>query len=427
MKSIITLLCAAALCGALAGCGSGGTGAATPSASPSAMPPTALKPTEYTDTDFDTSGDIVLKTEYDVYGADAPEISYTITNRTAEERIYGVAYSIEVRQNGAWYQVPFPGGTMYWIAVGIILEPNGTNADSFSLSSLDYTFSDGQYRLIKEIGDKRYFADFEIGASPITAETPFGYIALEKLPKEYTADTAAANGDVVVMQTEVKNAGKLTEFVRKAALGMPAMVRIVKYTMEGDPILTDIIYNENHRGYYSRRHDSSRDAFGGADTGISEMIYSYLITDGEGLYLSDCAGWEATEAYPEAALIQIAANGAFGDLGEAVAITGEMTAERMKWNIARYRVFSPDTKQNVALYGGLSYGFEGLSSSETREVRDPDGIATEITSVFWLDDNTFILICRTSGSLTYFHAVGNAGSGYGTGFTFTDGVFEIIE
>jgi hypothetical protein len=428
MKKITALLCAAALIGALAGCADSPAPPSSPTQSPSVSPPAALKPSEYTDADFDTSGDIVVRTECDIYGSDAPWVSYTIENKTSDEFVYGVQYSVEVKLDGKWHEIPFPENTA-WNDIGIMLKPNGINAHSFSFSELDYRMADGTYRLIKELGGKRYFAEFKVGPSPITAETPFGYQALEKLPEEYTAEAAEKNGDVVVTHAEVKNAGKLTDFVRKAALGIPAMVRIVQYTIEGDPIVTDIVYNENHRGYYLWRHDSSRDKFAGADKGITQTIYSYLITDGGAIYLSDCAGWEATETYPDAALIQLASDGTFGDLSEAVSVVREMTAERLKWNAARCRVFSPDTRQNVMLFGGLSYGYEGITSSEMREVGDPDGIATKITGVFWLDDKTFVLTCTTKGNLTYFEVTGSTEyqSGYGTGYTITDGKFEIVK
>jgi hypothetical protein len=64
-----------------------------------------------------------------------------------------------------------------------------------------------------------------------------------------------------------------------------------------------------------------------------------------------------------------------------------------------------------------------------REVGDPDGIATKITGVFWLDDKTFVLTCTTKGNLTYFEVTGSTEyqSGYGTGYTITDGKFEIVK
>lgn len=415
MKKGIALICGAVLMCTLAACGGSGS------------KPQELKPSEYSGADFDASGDVAIETEYEVYGSDAPWVSYTVTNHTSEELAYGVAFSVEVLREGQWYQVPFPENTA-WDAIGVVLKPKDTNAHEFRFSELGYQMADGQYRLIKEIGGKRYYGVFNVSkSSPITAETPFRYQALARLPADYTREAAIKNGDVVITYDETKNIEKLEDYVNKASYGMPAMVRVVQYTVEGDPIITEFVYNENGSGYYVYRHDNSRDRFGGAGTSITETVYSYLITDGEALYLSNCASWELLDTYTIASPLRIAPTVRNGDVAPLVGLVKEMTAERLKWNITRCRVFSPDAKQNVALYGGLSYGVEGLTSSETREVTDPDGIATEIVDVLWPDNESFVLVCKTKVGLTYFHAVGDAQSGYGKGFSMTGGVFKITK
>lgn len=436
MKRITALLCAAALIGALAGCEDRPAPPSSPPQSPSVSPPAALKPSEYTDADFDTSGDIVVRTEYDIYGADVPEVSYTIVNKTSDELVYGVQYSVEVKLDGKWHEIPFPENTA-WNDIGIMLKPNGKNAHSFSFSELDYRMADGTYRLIKELGGKRYFAEFMVGPSPITAETPFGYQALEKLPEEYTAEAAEKNGDVVLTFSGTKNTGKLEDFVNKAALGMAAMVRIVQHTIEGDPIITDFIYNENGDGYYLYRHDNSRDKFGGADKGITQAIYSYLITDGEAIYLSDCAGWALLGDYPGAALTQIAPAAQAGEIAALTGLVAEMTENRLAGNSTQYKVYSPKGDKSVGLTGAqgddtligkLSYIYSSPGRGEMRYVADPDKIATRITEVAWIDNDSFVLACTTSGGLKYFEVIGgtDSQSGYGTGYTITDGKFEIV-
>ncbi len=425
MRKFILLICGTVLLATLAACTGNSNGGVTQSPSPSGG---TLTPSEYGDADFDTSGDIVIETEYEVYGSDAPEVSYIISNRTETEFVYGVQYAVEVLRDGVWYQVPFPENTA-WIDIGIILKPNGLNTDSFKFSALDFKMTDGHYRLIKEIGSKRYFDEFQVGRSPITEKTPFGYQALEKLPKEYTGEAASENGDVVFTHTEIKNADKLSVFLDKVELGFPAMVRIVQYTVEGDPIITDYIYNKNHRGYYVYRHDNSRDKYG-SGVGITETIYSYLITDGTALYLSNCASWELTQTYTTAETLQINWDTSLGDISFLVTLVEKMTAERLDWNTTLYKVYSPDGKQNVALFSeDLSYGYDGLTSSEIRQVSDPDGIATKITDVFWLDDNSFVLVCDTTDSLKYYDIVsdGENKSGYGTSYQVTDGRVDIIQ
>lgn len=155
MKKSMTIICAAVLAVALAACAGNGPGASqTP-------PAVTLKASEYKNEDFDTSGDIIIKTAQDVYESDTTEVSYTITNTTSTECIYGKPYSIEVLLGGTWYQVPFPEGTG-WDKIALILKANTTNTESFKLSELDYKFMEGKFRLIKEIGGKVYFAEFQM-------------------------------------------------------------------------------------------------------------------------------------------------------------------------------------------------------------------------------------------------------------------------
>lgn len=425
MRRITALALSALILGALAAC-------AVKSAGPPADSPVisgvTLTLSEYKDTDFDTSGGLAVATEHEIYGADAPEITYLVTNNTLEEYVYGVQYAVEILIEGRWYRIPFPENTA-WIDIGIILKPEGTNAGSFRLSELDFDFTEGQYRLIKEIGGKRYTAPFRIGDSPITAETPYGYPAPDTLPAKYSSDEAVKNGDVVILHNDVKNVGKLTEFIQKTALGVPAMLRITQYTVEGDAVITDCIYNENGRGYFEFRYDNTRDTFGGS-TGITEAIYAYIITNGTDIYLSCCADWALLDTYTNADTVLLAWSSSFGDLSEGVALVRQMTKDRLEWNQTHCKVYSPDGSRNVALTSHpLSYIDEGPESSRTQTITDPNGTALRITNMIWLYNNAFVLVCQTSDSGRYYYQVigdPDLKSGYGTDYTLTDDRFEIV-
>lgn len=440
MKKIIAALCGAIMIISLSACAGNGqpeaSATSSPDETPSASTGSVLTLSPYSDADFGTSEDVVIETEFEVYGSDAPWVSYTITNRTSEALMYGEEFAVEVSKDGQWYQVLFPENTA-WHAIAYFLKANDTRADSFSFSFLNYRFTDGQYRLIKEIGGKRYFGVFNVSSqSPITAVTPFRYQALEKLSKDYSGEAAAVNGDVVITFGGTENIDRLYEFVDKASLGMAAMVRIVQYTDEGDPLITDVIYKQDQKDCFLYRMDNSRDTFGGSDIGITETVYSYLITDGEALYLSNCAGWELNGAYSTEPPVRIASMANSTDIAVLIVTVEKMTEERLRWNETQYKAHSPSGDKSVNLTGDLtndavkeklSYYYEEPGSGEMRFVSDPDDSAKEIISAFWLDEETYILICNTTGSFTYFHAVGAAESGYGTGYTITDGVFKITK
>lgn len=64
----------------------------------------------------------------------------------------------------------------------------------------------GEYRLVKEVGGSTLYAEFSLGESPYTAETPYGYAPLEELPEEYgiqdlDSDAPQVDGDAGVIFT----------------------------------------------------------------------------------------------------------------------------------------------------------------------------------------------------------------------------------
>ncbi|WP_164917285.1 DUF4362 domain-containing protein [Clostridium sp. JN-9] len=70
------------------------------------------------------------------------------------------------------------------------------------------------------------------------------YEALDKLPQKYSHELAEKNGDVVNIKGRSSNIEKLDKFIedyenKKASSGN--MVRITKYTNEGDAIICDLI------------------------------------------------------------------------------------------------------------------------------------------------------------------------------------------
>lgn len=431
MNRITALILAVLTAGALAACDiqTPGGGPASPSSSPPSGSNGTLVPSDFTDSDFDTSGDIVMTTEHAVYGVDAPEIFYIITNNTDKELVYGTEYMVEIRLDGKWYRIEFPENTG-WRDIGIILKPNGTSTGSFSFSQLDFTVTEGQYRLIKELGGRHCAAQFRIGDSPITAQTPFGYAAPETLPADYNPEAAVKNGDIVLLHSEAKNTGKLTEFLGKVQLGIPAMVRITEFTVEGDAIITDCLYNQK---YFIFRHDNTRDKFG-SGTGVTETIYSFLVTDGSDIYLSNCADRNMT-SFQSADTVLLAWAAGFGDLTGAVKLAEKLTQQRLETSTVRCKVFSPDGSRSTAITSEpLSYIYEGPEMSEIREVANPDGLAVGIIDVFWITDDTFVLVCKTSGDLKYYEAISDNGagskatvkSGYGTDYIITDGQLEIV-
>ena len=112
---------------------------------------------------------------------------------------------------------------------------------------------------------------------------------LEEIPQEYSMEQAIKDGCVVISNA-VFNKDKLDSFIANTTANnenrQSDFMRIVQYTTEGDPIITDLEYRENLG--YMLTYDNTRDAFG-ADTKVTTYddipaeIYSIDLVEDENL------------------------------------------------------------------------------------------------------------------------------------------------
>ncbi len=113
------------------------------------------------------------------------------------------------------------------------------------------------------VNDELYFyADKEFTAK----------IKLAELPKKYPPDEAITNGDYVNVHGQISNEEKLTEFISAVTSKKSAAIRMVQYTVEGDPIISDIIFDANK---FTVFNDTTRDAFG--EQKISKNEYEHML------------------------------------------------------------------------------------------------------------------------------------------------------
>ncbi len=95
--------------------------------------------------------------------------------------------------------------------------------------------------------------------TPTSTPSPFP-IELTALPEEYPPEEAAANGDYVsVHGVQYFNEEKLTAFLDAVSTKNSAAIRTVGYTDEGDPIISDVIFDGSKFTLWS---DTTRDQFG---------------------------------------------------------------------------------------------------------------------------------------------------------------------
>lgn len=375
-------------------------------------PTVELELSEYSDADFAKAVGVEFATEYDVIDKEMDRIFYMIRNHTGEALEFGEEYVLEVKQGEKWYRIPFPENAGF-DAILYRVEDGNVFGDCILFDWMDYDFADGEYRIVKQIGEHLLKAEFSMGESAITPRTPFGYKPLSELPKKYTLEAAIANRDVVMLHDKVYNAEQLQTFVEKTRLGFPAMVRILLYTVEGDPVIHDVIRNVSDLGneWYEVIMDGSRDAFAGPDVeGIRRYLYSYAVTDGHNLYLSNYADYQDTEAFYEESLgvlyEPVLNEPALKELGgytdvykQLIELVQEMTETRLAGNVTRLKVYNETGEWYVSLneeqmQSGKSfcYGGEGFGNEYT--IPDSEGKIKVIAGFEWLNENEVQIICK---------------------------------
>ncbi|MEG0773855.1 DUF4362 domain-containing protein [Clostridium sp.] len=74
------------------------------------------------------------------------------------------------------------------------------------------------------------------------------YLDLDKLPEDYNHELAIKNGDVVGLHGLGYNVYKLDDFIegfKNNTLTLGDMVRVTRYTIEGDPVIFDLIISDD--------------------------------------------------------------------------------------------------------------------------------------------------------------------------------------
>lgn len=329
-----------------------------------------------------------LDTEWDVYDPSAEEIWCILSYEGEGDPLeFGAEYRLEVQTDSGWEQVPFVEGTG-WDSVLYTLHVGESWAFPCVLSLFDYSFTDGTYRVVKEIGDQTLTAEFTLteGAA-ISAETPYGFGPMEDLPEDWDTAEAAASGAVVFTEAGMENADAAETFLQKVSLGIPSQLRTLQNYYESWPMLIDVIYENDSFRWRMRT--------GGE---ITEKRFSYIVTDGTDVYLSNGADWDSTERYDSDKAFLLPS----GSGSALVPKAQEMMAERTAGNTTRYRIWSADGVWDASLtetpteFGvGWQRPGEG-SSGSLYDLGDWYDEELSIAGIIWEDDGTLSLTCETA-------------------------------
>lgn len=234
-------------------------------------------PSVYQDDQLNTETFCTLRTEYPVYKTGTTAVYYTLQNNSRQEASYGVITYFERKQADGWYTYTDPEVDHILIAVDVL--PGAPRSEKLDTTHTTGPLPAGEYRLIKEIdsGSKRalFCAYFTVAENGYDSAYLSGYAPLRSLPKDYTREQALSDGVFYVDEKgKACNKEKLIAFLEKIQQYLPAKLRILQYTADGDPVLFDISYGWDDR-HFLIEQDMTRTRLGPKN--ISRSYYPELI------------------------------------------------------------------------------------------------------------------------------------------------------
>lgn len=322
---------------------------------------------------------ITMEFEWPEYDASVTGVTYLLTNNTDEAYSTGTYDELEVQSvNGEWSAVPTVENAG-WTAVELLIEPGTARAFTVAFSFYDYDFQPGVYRVLKD----GYSAEFTLtDGAAISAETPYGFAPLEELPEDFSIENC------IVCEDGRLSSGTepIKAFLEKVSLDMNCQLRSVERASNGSAAVIDIICED---GRFLRRSLTDGD--------IAEKFFSYIITDGTDLYLSNAADWDTAMERVRYTAIEtpsycILPQGCAG--AELVSIAEEMTDARLANNIIRYKVWSPDGAMAASLTTNpTEFAISSSGSGVVTDLQHYDGLETAIVDLAWQEDGSVLLTC----------------------------------
>ena len=331
-----------------------------------------------------------LTTEWKTYDPSVETVWCVLSYEGEGEPLeYGAPYWLDVREaDGSWTQVPLMEDAG-WDAMLYTLPSGEKQAFPCSLSLFDYDFSDGgTFRIVKEIGDDTVAAEFTLteGAG-ISAEAPYGFSSMEDVPEYGDPAEVAADGAMVFTEAGTENSDAAETFLKKVSLGPPCQLRTLQSYYESWPMLIDVIY-ENGSFLWRMRTGGE----------ITEQRFSYIVTDGTDVYLSNGADWESTERYDSDKAFLLPAGS-----GSALVVQAqELMAAQTEGNTTRYRIWSADGVWDASLTQTpteFGVGWQRLGEGASGSLYDLGNWYDEklsITDIIWQTNGALCLTCETA-------------------------------
>ena len=335
-----------------------------------------MSPSEITP---DNGGSITLQTQFPIYAPDVPFIQFSIINNSGDVAEYGTEWTLERLDGDIWYTVPFKPNVA-WTQPLFMLSDGGTASDTMVLSVLDHKLKDGTYRIVKEINDTFYTAEFKVGDSPVGKNSPYGYKPLDALKNSYSMEMAAEDGVVLLDET-----ADFTRFFDEMTIGMNTQLRCAAYDTPKSAYLTDLTAE------YDFGHRRIRYSVGGNGTEGNPIYAAYLITNGTDIALSAYPTWQE-EDYSRFYIHVLKDNAAFLSALQTYKSTEYAELPSVFWSGDGTKCISLYPMRESPLEFGISeYFADGGSAGHTFAISTPGMKA--IRGVLWTGETTLMLIC----------------------------------
>lgn len=244
---------------------------------------------------------IKMSTEFPVYDKTCEYVTIIIENNSGSSVEFDSEWSLEKKVLGTWMYIPFQSNAGF-DSIAFNLDDGDEISNTCYISQTNGEMSNGKYRIIKVINGVIRAVEFEIGKSEITAETPFGYESLGTM-EEYDYDVAVEDGVFIINTGE--NEENMIKFMKAVQMpGRESQIRIGALNEHNELLITDIFrsrdgayrvttWNQNEFSelrktvYASSSVIKINEYVETLNNIMPTKYYSYLVTDGEQLYLSN--------------------------------------------------------------------------------------------------------------------------------------------
>lgn len=110
--------------------------------------------------EVNTLDGVDISLNQDIYAPEGDTFILTVSNDSEEEISYGIAFTVEVEEDGEWYVVE-PEEEMAFILIAHMLDPGEEAEEELNMEYYE-PFEEGHYRVVRQMEGEVLTAEFSI-------------------------------------------------------------------------------------------------------------------------------------------------------------------------------------------------------------------------------------------------------------------------